>query len=586
MRGVLYTLLIVLFLEACAAPCAARPAYALDDGVYSVDAKVVKAGSDDLSVADAAFEKPVTLVAEDGKSYLDVRIEPVTASGLTGYLGFLAFYPTQHGTTLPDSAEPVAIVPQSYYDVDDGFNAEGGTDAAMRGMKYPESAVFEVDSAYSEVWIQVYVPLVEGLVSGGGTQRARLVLDCDSAQKVTDQEAAASAESAVEAYERAQSSGLQLLYDRIYQASMQLLQTNTYTAGSLENLRAARDAAQEVCAAGAADGRAVMKAMIGLVEAQQQLQKVPAAKAGGSKSDTSAPKKASKAKKGANSTAGKLDFAKLPDGTYTVYGEMIKTDQKSLSVSNNAIDHNVRIQVKQGRYTVLLTFKSMKLSGKTGALGKLWYFRSGYERGANGVPQGAVTRAKALSYLPLGNGKSYPRKVSFPLISEARDSGWVPLRVYVPIIESISKGAGAQEVYLKLDTGTVASGSKNLSGRSRTGASATQGAASSSSAAGSGDDGSLSALLGTAGDGGSGTSDGSSDGTSASPGDEGSDPSAASGSSESPSSDSTAAQEPPLKRYIGLIVGVPALIVCLYCFYVLFTRRDQIRGLSVRGSRS
>ena len=47
------------------------------------------------------------------------------------------------------------------------------------------------------------------------------------------------------------------------------------------------------------------------------------------------------------------------------------------------------------------------------------------------------------------------------MISEVKEDGWVPLQVFVPIMDSISKGSGTQKVWLKLDFSTLASATKN-----------------------------------------------------------------------------------------------------------------------------
>ena len=54
-------------------------------------------------------------------------------------------------------------------------------------------------------------------------------------------------------------------------------------------------------------------------------------------------------------------------------------------------------------------------------------------------------------------GLLYPDLVKFPLVKDAlNDSeGYVPLHVFVPVMEDISEGTGSQDVLLKLDWNTL-----------------------------------------------------------------------------------------------------------------------------------
>ena len=52
-------------------------------------------------------------------------------------------------------------------------------------------------------------------------------------------------------------------------------------------------------------------------------------------------------------------------------------------------------------------------------------------------------------------GSDYPDQVTFPLISKAKNDGYVPLQVFVPIMDAISPGSGTQAVYLKLDLNSI-----------------------------------------------------------------------------------------------------------------------------------
>ena len=76
-----------------------------------------------------------------------------------------------------------------------------------------------------------------------------------------------------------------------------------------------------------------------------------------------------------------------------------------------------------------------------------------------GVPQGNLADVTIDSYQMDSDGNrisdsfgtDYPDYVTFELIPEALEDGFVPLQVFVPIMESIADGTGTQAVYLKLD---------------------------------------------------------------------------------------------------------------------------------------
>lgn len=52
-------------------------------------------------------------------------------------------------------------------------------------------------------------------------------------------------------------------------------------------------------------------------------------------------------------------------------------------------------------------------------------------------------------------GTDYPDEVTFELIPEALEDGYVPLQVFVPIMDAIASGTGTQPVFLALDWDTL-----------------------------------------------------------------------------------------------------------------------------------
>ena len=158
-----------------------------------------------------------------------------------------------------------------------------------------------------------------------------------------------------------------------------------------------------------------------------------------------------------------LDIENLADGVYSIYGEMVKTDKTSESMSNAAINHTLKLTVEDGKYYITMNFNGLQYAGQYGYLKDLQYFLTGYTTNQYGVPQGDLADVTIDSYQTDDDGNrvsdsfgtDYPDYVTFELIPEALEDGFVPLQVFVPIMESIADGTGTQAVYLKLDWSTL-----------------------------------------------------------------------------------------------------------------------------------
>ncbi|MGT2935284.1 NEAT domain-containing protein [Streptococcus castoreus] len=154
-----------------------------------------------------------------------------------------------------------------------------------------------------------------------------------------------------------------------------------------------------------------------------------------------------------------LDRHHLKDGLYYLNAKLLKTDLISESMSNKAINHRVALVVEKGIPYLEVEFKAMAVGKLVGYLGELSYFLDGYQRDLTGKPVGQKEKAEVMSYFtdatgaPLVDayGKNYPRVLRMKLIKQARKDGIVPLQVFVPIMDAISKGSGLQTVFMSLD---------------------------------------------------------------------------------------------------------------------------------------
>lgn len=159
-----------------------------------------------------------------------------------------------------------------------------------------------------------------------------------------------------------------------------------------------------------------------------------------------------------------LDKDNLKDGIYSLYVDMYKTNRGQKSMSDNAINHTVKLEVKDGKYYITLDFNGLAINNQFGYLKDLSYYADGYSYAENGLPQGEQIPAEVLSTQKNADGTDiidqyndknnlYPDLVKFELVPTAiaDADGFVPLHVFVPIMEAIAEGNGDQDVLMKID---------------------------------------------------------------------------------------------------------------------------------------
>jgi hypothetical protein len=142
---------------------------------------------------------------------------------------------------------------------------------------------------------------------------------------------------------------------------------------------------------------------------------------------------------------------------------MIKMNRRDLSMSNDAIGHDVFLSVEGGSYFITVTFSGLKIDNSFGYLSMLKYYSSGYSFDKYGNAIGMPVPATVMSYQTNADGSyvvdiyndashPYPKDLKFPLVNKTSYEGnFVPLQVFVPIMEAISSGSGTQDVLMRLD---------------------------------------------------------------------------------------------------------------------------------------
>ncbi len=166
---------------------------------------------------------------------------------------------------------------------------------------------------------------------------------------------------------------------------------------------------------------------------------------------------------GSNNNNGSLDIRNLEDGVYAITGNMVKIDKVSASMSDAAINHTIKLTVENGVYHLTMNFKGLTIGQQLGYLSQLRYFTTGYTLNQYGAPQGDLADVTVEAYQKNSDGSlvsdtygtDYPESVTFELIPEALNDGYVPLQVFVPVMEGIADGTGTQPVFLKLDWSTL-----------------------------------------------------------------------------------------------------------------------------------
>ena len=433
------------------------------DGTYTINGVLRHAVQDQDSMGNTAISKPMTLQVSGGNCQLVLDLVPLTIrlgkKDFNGYLAEMLYYPDVDGRvpTESDAASGAEILEQ-YDGVYDSYNdPENGLDENVKGMIYPKKIAIPVTEGDGEIWTQVYVPVMEAVSAGSGEQYARLQLDWSSltpVSKPTDPSTEPSTETPSTGQpsteqpgnngnqnpssEKTDKSGLHTL---LLSATSLSGRENVYTKESLEALKKAIAVAQNVYDNENATKLQITKQQNALSQAIINLDQ---------KKTISSTE---------DNSGESLDIKTLSDGVYYLPGKMMKIDKQSLSMANEALDHTVKLTVKKKKYTLTLSFNGLTINGQKGYLGWLKYYKVGYQTDAYGGPVGSP---KAVDVTKKQNGTDYPKEISFTMIAEAKKDGYVPLQVFVPVMDAISAGSGTQNIYLKLDLENITLDKKSV----------------------------------------------------------------------------------------------------------------------------
>lgn len=156
----------------------------VEDGIYAVSAKMVKPDGS-LSMSNNAIVSTAMVTVKDGTYRVSLNFMGLTIGDQKGYLSKLKYYET--GYALNQAGNPTGTLKEvdveSYQKYSDGslVKDELGTD-------YPDVVSFEViPEALTDgiVPLQVFVPIMEAIQKGSGTQNVMLTLDWTTMAKTT-----------------------------------------------------------------------------------------------------------------------------------------------------------------------------------------------------------------------------------------------------------------------------------------------------------------------------------------------------------------------------------------------------------------
>ena len=361
---------------------------------YTVNIQLMQFHSAGQSMGNASMVPEAHIVVKaDGSAEIQIDMVSLTYLGRQGYLGWLKKVTKivkENDFQYPTEVETVDVaILDEYTDTYDDFNNPESdyVDANVEGKWYPKKLGLPVDfnNKEDDILVQVYVPVMESIMPGGGTKFAVLDIDWDSLKQISGESQVTTEPAATTTTDSATTTATSAV---------------TTTAETTTTTTTTEPAA-------------------------------PSA----------------------------FDKDHLADGKYELQAEMIKADRSGYSMSNNGINHTVQLEVVNGEYFVTMQFKGLAMYNQFGYLKDLYYYNKGYTYNQYGKPEGDVTMAEVLSRHDAVDQYNdadhlYPQLVRFPLVDKASGE-YVPLRVFVPIMEAIAEGTGTQSVLMQLDWSTL-----------------------------------------------------------------------------------------------------------------------------------
>ena len=173
---------------------AAKDIKNLPDGEYNITAEALKfyGAEGEASMAAAGLDTTKTkLIVRNGQYFVNVSFKPITFGGLNGYLGDLKYYDGNkthaNRNSIQDSEFNPATIVEYYSDSETDNFIETYKNKFPERTAYPKTLSYSVDknkidsNNKLETFTEVFVPVMESISDGAGTQRMILKFDLSNA---------------------------------------------------------------------------------------------------------------------------------------------------------------------------------------------------------------------------------------------------------------------------------------------------------------------------------------------------------------------------------------------------------------------
>lgn len=400
---------------------------ALEDGVYSGEAYLFKSGSTvTYSMANPALVHDVYIVVKDGVKKVYFDAQEISGKGHLGHImcndadADSAYYDSISYTKFAVNEDGSLISNANYDPITEWACVEGGI------LILNDGSYIAASDATAYYTVAIGAPVMAAI--GGCSYEEVAVDDLTAKLQFSNVQAVNLTEDDVKAMFPYDKSALRRQIDlaKTYIASK-------YTAASYDDLTTALTDAETAYAATYADTLAASNAYEGQITALTN----------------------------AMNALQPIDPNALPDGRYLLHADMLQVDRTTKSMSDNAINHTVTLDVVDGEYYLNVEFKGLTIGDDFGYLSQLWYYDAGYTYGSFGAPEGTIVSAETITSYDVVDEYNtadtpYPHYLRIKLVDKASgEDGYVPLRVFVPIMEAIQQGGGTQDVLMQLDWSTL-----------------------------------------------------------------------------------------------------------------------------------
>ena len=165
----------------------------LPDGEYPITVEALNFSQEGRdSMAGSALDKgSTTLIVKNGQYFVNVSFKPINRAGLKGYLGDLKYYDGNkthaNRNSIQDSEFNPATIVEYYSDSETDNFVETYKNKFPERTAYPKTLSYSVDknkidsNNKLETFTEVFVPVMESISDGAGTQRMILKFNLSNA---------------------------------------------------------------------------------------------------------------------------------------------------------------------------------------------------------------------------------------------------------------------------------------------------------------------------------------------------------------------------------------------------------------------